>query len=60
VRGSDGIFSFHPFAPESVSGNGYGTTVYMRPELEKTGVIAKFDPKVHKNAVYHELKELRD
>jgi hypothetical protein len=60
VRGSDGIFSFHPFAPESVSGNGYGTTISMRPELEKSGVIAKFDPKVHKNAVYHELKELRD
>ncbi len=60
VRGSDGIFSFHPYALESISDNGFGRGIRMRPELEKAGVIAKFDPKVHKNAVYHELKELRD
>lgn len=60
IRGSDGIFSFHPFSKESISYNGYGTTVSMRPEFEKAGIVAKFDPKVHPNKVYHELKELRD
>ncbi|MCC7085525.1 MAG: hypothetical protein IT427_11010 [Pirellulales bacterium] len=60
IRGSDGIFSFHPFAVESISDNGYGATIHMRPEMEKAGVIAKFDPKVHQNTMYHELKELRD
>lgn len=60
VRGSDGIFSFHPYSLDSISDNGFGRPIQMRPELENAGIIAKFDPKVHKNAVYHELKELRD
>jgi hypothetical protein len=60
IRGSDGIFSFHPYATESISDNGFGRPIRMNPELEKAGVVAKFDPKVHQNKVYHELKELRD
>jgi hypothetical protein len=55
VRGSDGIFSFHPFAPESISDNGIGRTVKMRPELEKAGVIAKYDPDKHPDKVYQTI-----
>ena len=55
IRGSDGIFSFHPFAPESVSDNGIGRSVKMRGELEKTGVIAKYDPDKHSPRVYQSL-----
>jgi len=47
IRGSDGIFSFHPFAPESVSDNGIGRSVKMRSVLETSGVIAKYDPEKH-------------
>ena len=52
IRGSDGIFSFQPFALESISDNGYGRDVKMRPELEKAGVIAKYDPKRHPESIY--------
>ena len=60
IRGSDGIFSFHPFALESVSGNGYGSGVKMRPELEKAGVIAQFDPKRHPESIYQAARISRD
>ncbi len=52
IRGSDGIFSFHPFALDSISDNGYGRDVKMRPELERAGVIAKYDPKRHPESIY--------
>lgn len=55
VRGSDGIFSFHPFSPDSISDNGYGRTVRMRAAFEKAGVIAKYDPEKHSEKVYHSL-----
>ena len=52
IRGSDGIFSFQPFSNDSISDNGYGRAVSMRPEFEKAGVIAKYDPKRHPEAIY--------
>lgn len=60
VRGSDGIFSFHPFDPASISYNGYGTGIQMRPSLVKAGVIARYDPTVHGEAVYHDVAALRE
>jgi hypothetical protein len=59
IRGSDGILSFHPFAPESVSDNGYGRTIKMRAEFEKSGVIAKYDPKEHPETIYQSLGVLK-
>jgi hypothetical protein len=56
IRGSDGIFSFHPFAPESVSDNGIGRSVKMRSAFEQAGVIAKYDEKVHPAKIYHTLE----
>ena len=41
IRGSDGIFSFHPFALESISSNGFAAPVRMRAELISGGVIAE-------------------
>jgi len=55
IRGSDGILSFHPFAPESVSDNGYGRAIKMRAEFEKAGVIAKYDPAQHPAKMYQTL-----
>ena len=57
IRGSDGIFSFHPFSPETVSGNGIGGGVQMRTSFEKAGVIAKYDQAKHPAAIYHELRD---
>ncbi len=60
IRGSDGIFSFQPFSNDSISDNGYGRAVSMRPEFEKAGVIAKYDPKRHPEEIYQEVKSLRN
>jgi hypothetical protein len=55
IRGSDGIFSFHPFAPESVSGNGYTAPVRMRSELTAAGVIAPYNSRIHVASKYQSL-----
>ena len=55
IRGSDGILSFHPFARESVSNNGYGQSVFMRTEFERAGVIAQYDPRQHPAKLYQTL-----
>ncbi len=60
VRGSDGIFSFHPFAPASVSYNGYRNGIRMRPAFEQAGITAAYDPAVHNEAEYHDVAALRE
>lgn len=57
IRGSDGIFSFHPFAPESISHNGFAQGVRMRREFEQAGILEKFDPQRHSHAVYQALSK---
>lgn len=39
VRGSDNIFSFHPFDPECVSSQGFGLGVKWRKELVDAGLL---------------------
>jgi hypothetical protein len=58
IRGSDGIFSFHPFALESISGNGYSAPVRIRPELEAAGIVSRFDGRIHTAARYQGLYRL--
>ncbi|MDA7979830.1 MAG: hypothetical protein MPJ50_13765 [Pirellulales bacterium] len=58
IRGSDGIFSFHPFAPSSISSNGYGNTVRMRDSMERAGVLERFDPEIHTKEIYQRVKGL--
>lgn len=55
VRGSDQIFSFHPFSPDSISYNGAGGPVAMRRELEAAGLLERYDPRRHSSKVYHML-----
>lgn len=55
IRGSDGIFSFHPFAPQSISHNGSGVPVRMNPRLVEAGVVEQYDAGKHPAAFYHEL-----
>ena len=60
IRGSDGIFSIHPFSRGSISYNGSSLTVRMNDKLVKAGVLAKFDRDVHSNDVYHLLVPVDD
>lgn len=53
IRGSaDGIFSFHPVDPGSISYNGYQAAVNMRQSLLDAGVVARFDPQKHPASQY--------
>jgi hypothetical protein len=56
VRGSDGIFSFHPFSLGSVSYNGFGREVHMRSELIEAGILARFNSKEHSAKYYQRLE----
>jgi hypothetical protein len=60
IRGSDGIFSFHPFEPWSVSDNGAPQSVQLRSELIQAGVLEGYTPKKHDPARYAEVPRMRD
>jgi hypothetical protein len=60
VRGSDGIFSFHPFSLDSISDNGYARKVRMRHEFEQAGMLEKYDPGRHPASVYQTLMNSRE
>lgn len=60
IRGSDGIFSFHPFEPWSISGNGGRSSVQLRNELVEAGVLQGYTPKKHDPARYAQVPQLRD
>jgi hypothetical protein len=47
IRGSDGIFSWHPFDPAGISGNGFGAKPRIRAALVEAGIVAPYDAKVH-------------
>jgi hypothetical protein len=55
VRGSDGIFSFHPFDPARISYNGYSRGVALWQSLIDVGVIDRYDPARHPSARYTSL-----
>jgi hypothetical protein len=60
VRGSDGIFSFHPFEPSTISGNGYGNTApQMRAEFVRGGIVERFSPSRHSPRFYNRALRLR-
>lgn len=60
VRGSDGIFSFHPFDPATISRNGYGGAVRMRPEFVRAGIVERFNPRRHVSRIYNRVSYLRE
>lgn len=57
VRGSDQIFSFHPFALSSIADNGASLPVRMRGELVSAGIVAQFDGRIHTAARYVRSQE---
>jgi hypothetical protein len=58
VRGCDGIFSFHPFALDAISDNGYSRPVELRQELIDAGWLAAFDPEQHPREIYRRIPGL--
>lgn len=50
VRGSDGIFSFHPVEPSAIGPP--DKPVVLRQALTESGMIATFDPQRHPNTIY--------
>jgi hypothetical protein len=59
VRGSDGIFSFHPFSSASISHNGSGLPTSINSRLVEAGVVQQYDAGKHPAAIYHELEPVR-
>lgn len=47
IRGSDGIFSFHPFDPRSISYAGGALPVRISGRLEAAGIVAAYNPSMH-------------
>jgi hypothetical protein len=56
IRGSDGIFSFHPFSQGSVSRNGYGLPVRMNQRLVAARLLERFDRRKHSGSTYQLLE----
>lgn len=52
VRGSDGIFSWHPIEPSAVSRNGFRLPVRFRKAFVDAGVIERYDPARHPANIY--------
>ena len=60
IRGSDGIFSFHPFSRESVSFNGVRQGVSMNAKLVSAGVLERYNRNKHPLDVYQRIPHLRE
>lgn len=58
IRGSDGIFSFHPFDPSCISYNGYEQQARLRGEFVKGGLIERYDSSKHSAEHYTRVPEL--
>ena len=55
IRGSDGIFSIHPFDPNCISQNGNSNSARINGHLVSAGILAKFDPEKHSTKDYQRL-----
>ena len=59
IRGSDGIFSLHPFDKSCISHNGFAKQVVINQDLVRKGVFAAFSKEIHPRTVYRQLPGLR-
>lgn len=59
VRGSDGIFSFHPIAPDAIRPYGNGTT-RIREEFERAGIAVAYDEASHPKSIYSVIPEFKN
>jgi hypothetical protein len=59
VRGSDGIFSIHPFDPSCISNNGISRPAQISHRLTSLGIFAAYNPTVHSREHYQKIGHLR-
>lgn len=59
VRGSDGIFSFHPFSRSSISQNGFSRPVSMNFRLEQAGMLERYNRARHPVSDYQRIPAIR-
>jgi hypothetical protein len=59
VRGSDGIFSFHPIEPSSISRNGSPVQVRIRQSLVRAGMVERYDRAKHPADRYSAIKGVK-
>ena len=60
IRGSDGIFSFHPFDPSCISYNGFGPAVTLRKELVEARLLQRYDEREHPREIYHRVMHFKE
>lgn len=58
VRGSDSVFSFHPFERTSISHNGYALSIQLNQTLIDGGLLVPFDASQHRAPDYGEISTL--
>jgi hypothetical protein len=58
IRGSDGIFSFHPFSLDSISRDGIPRDITLRPWLLEAGWLEHYDIERHPRSRYRRVLEL--
>lgn len=59
VRGSDGIFTWHPIDASTVSRTGGNMQPGIRSDFARAGWVAPYDPSIHKHERYHFLEGSR-
>lgn len=59
VRGSNGIFSWHPVEPRSVSRNGGRLPVQIRQAFKDAGLVEAYSPAKHPSDRYSTMKGVR-
>lgn len=59
IRGSDGIFSFHPFDRSCISIRGTPQGMRINQRLVSAGIVSGYDPQRHPNDVYRQIPGLK-
>lgn len=52
IRGSDGIFSFHPFDPQFIPGGGATVAPVIRQSMVQAGAVAQYNQAIHPASHY--------
>ena len=58
IRGRDGIFSWHPIDPSSISTDGGALQVRFRQSFLDAGIVEPYDPERHPQSLYSSIPGL--
>jgi len=59
VSGSDGILSWHPVEPGTISSNGMSNQFRLRRSFAQAGIVAMYDQRIHVPSMYQRIRGLR-